>query len=1234
MFKDQIGLDQRANNPYLPQTVHTAAHVRDYDDEQVFLKITRKAYDDPDSFVATRTLMYEAQIYEFLQTKEICKNVVAEYKGCIPSIESEYSPFKLYNAYKVPSINLGGTLEKQSTDKQNAFVNFNFTTNQAAPIATKVGHTFKRHEAELIVYECKVTGNSASAEAGNLNLTSAKIEAMKFIENYAAMFKAEGKTLTMREAEKGSLYRIDWDGLVEKENFQKPADIYSKSQQMSAVFKNDFARIPYMIYTERIDGLSLLSDRASIKEVETVEQIKKMKNMENDTWMFVDTRELIRRPFSGKDNVVYTYTANANPEGFSTEVEAIAAAEDRSKDTDQQLLEKLNSFSASAVTEENSENTPQETNVQSETSTDERAPVPVQQWEEINVIEHLFRYFKSIVKTNEKKRDIHLADGKTEQDTFFTWIIPETVELPEMLIPTKIKGRKSAPRNAGERTWKIFPAQKKKNNEWVSVGQKEENLESRLKTPLDEIVGVEYRDYSSMTTAFLNLFGLLEIRSKGDSSSDDESGAETHSVEENDNMDYIRQVSRHWKLVKIEKGCEVFTFKIINKSNDERPVEIKVFGPWKSALACWVAQLCDSYAGVVNPTNDWVVVTSSDTVKDMETSYLLYDNNQVGSNFVGERSSTIAAGFLDIIPSSTGGDVSGITIPRVLSVSSQGQLQIDHNRVEELLRSQTPTISIGEHEFDHTTDINVWELSLDTNSDAPACRVSAVNPFEAENKILATIIAPLPEIKQYYTDYLRKIYPTCEVTFEQIEQRHFIMGRVNRIVNRVNASRKVPDNDQKHTVSRLRHASESFNLSASFSQQSSTGKTSSPNQHKLLFVIPPEENDKGDDDITYVFDAPYRDDKGLQFTRETISHEEKENTIKIEIDFQQSVEKPYFMSVSWKHDGGTDDLKERLSKAYIGLKENTRTHSYIGAPEPFTQFKIDAAKLTRMVGPEYSNVPLYQNILVKNDVSVLGPTTSGNGFFYETLPRSSVAYILPSAYSVLAVKNYTRLTLYKWLEQQQNVDQKLVAGVLFQVLYAIRLLNVDARIQHNDLHFGNIFLSTNDTDITYDMSQLDTEMFVKKYGNDLKSLKIKAGIPKPLIFDFDRAFCVNIGNNPKLDFHQPFQTTYGQVNRVNNVTDVIGFWQQVSVYCTDTIKALADEMLNSYNSFIENGEKTCTVRPFDKQMPHVWAINEDDETAKALETELARQHYGNRLTNHNIVIACRALHSIYDMEPK
>lgn len=95
------------------------------------------------------------------------------------------------------------------------------------------------------------------------------------------------------------------------------------------------------------------------------------------------------------------------------------------------------------------------------------------------------------------------------------------------------------------------------------------------------------------------------------------------------------------------------------------------------------------------------------------------------------------------------------------------------------------------------------------------------------------------------------------------------------------------------------------------------------------------------------------------------------------------------------------------------------------------------------------------------------------------------------------------IKLFTDIQVSYNYDllKRTLSNIFYLVLQGINILNNTLRIQHNDMHFGNILIKENIDNIFYDINKTDIEhkMFQSKY--------------KISIYDFDRAYLEGTHNN-------------------------------------------------------------------------------------------------------------------------
>jgi len=103
---------------------------------------------------------------------------------------------------------------------------------------------------------------------------------------------------------------------------------------------------------------------------------------------------------------------------------------------------------------------------------------------------------------------------------------------------------------------------------------------------------------------------------------------------------------------------------------------------------------------------------------------------------------------------------------------------------------------------------------------------------------------------------------------------------------------------------------------------------------------------------------------------------------------------------------------------------------------------------------------------------------------------------------VLTQRPPNSIQLYQWMRKFANVDNfmELYLPILFQILYCLCVLNVH-KIMHNDLHSGNILISTLD-------KKVKLKYKVSGVNFEIKTQHIV------YIFDWDRAYIESLGPNP------------------------------------------------------------------------------------------------------------------------
>lgn len=100
--------------------------------------------------------------------------------------------------------------------------------------------------------------------------------------------------------------------------------------------------------------------------------------------------------------------------------------------------------------------------------------------------------------------------------------------------------------------------------------------------------------------------------------------------------------------------------------------------------------------------------------------------------------------------------------------------------------------------------------------------------------------------------------------------------------------------------------------------------------------------------------------------------------------------------------------------------------------------------------------------------------------------------------------------------------------VIFQILYTLEVFN-RYKLRHNDLHFGNIFISKND-------KPEDKDNYMEFVIPELGSFYISC-LYLPQIYDWDRGSQINVINNTKLN--SVYCQGFGQCNHLNAKFDTI-----------------------------------------------------------------------------------------------
>ena len=196
-------------------------------------------------------------------------------------------------------------------------------------------------------------------------------------------------------------------------------------------------------------------------------------------------------------------------------------------------------------------------------------------------------------------------------------------------------------------------------------------------------------------------------------------------------------------------------------------------------------------------------------------------------------------------------------------------------------------------------------------------------------------------------------------------------------------------------------------------------------------------------------------------------------------------------------------------------------------------------------------------------------------------------------YNIILTKNMeNNITFNQWLKSYKEEDNLTeLWNILFQVASACYIMSL-CKMVHNDLHTDNIFLH-----------KLENETYFLYNINDTRTV-IKTRY-QVLIYDFDRAYAQNLGDNP---LNEENCKKFSQCNILIENKDIIKVLCHIYKYVNEKMKNIILNLLttdNLFQSIISNsynyrsrGIQFCFLQYNDetgiKSLPTEWYSNFND----------------------------------------